>query len=219
MFKKLDLHGISCIAPVPGSRGPAWYWGSDFASGDLYEAEELFRGGHPVRGNRLVFVRYPEGRVVEPIAGREGRYFGRPIFWDGKLHILLADFPRGRIEIHRYDDGTGQTDLLAAIPLDQATDCYNLLLFGSPLLLTRQGNDGKFQLLWPDRVEFPLEDNGAFLGRGEDGRLYFSRWFEEPDGSDYREEVVARRYPAGEVLEVIPGTLWEMPDGQQWILQ
>ena len=73
-------------------------------------------------------------------------------------------------------------------------------------MLTRQGNDGKFQLLWPDRAEFPLEDNGAFLGRGEDGRLYFSRWFEEPDGSDYREEVVVRRYPAGEVLEVIPGT-------------
>ena len=63
------------------------------------------------------------------------------------------------------------------------------------------------------------EDNGGFLGRGEDGWLYFSRWFEEPDGSDYREEVVVRRYPAGEVLEVIPGTLWEMPDGQRWVLQ
>ena len=123
MFKKINTHGINCIEPVPGSRGPAWYWGSDFASGDLYEAEELFRGGHPVRGNRLVFVRFPEGRVVEPIAGREGRYFGRPRFDGGRLHILLADFPRGQIEIHRYDDGTGQTDLLAAIPLDQATDC------------------------------------------------------------------------------------------------
>ena len=99
------------------------------------------------------------------------------------------------------------------------SDCCNLLLFATPLMLTRQGNDGKFQLLWPDRAEFPLEDNGAFLGRGEVGRLYFSRWFEEADGSDYREEVVVRRYPAGEVLEVIPGTLWEMPDGQQWILQ
>ena len=64
MFKKIDVHGINCIEPVPGSCGPEWYWGSDFASGDLYEAEELFRGGHPVRGNRLVFVRYPEGLVV-----------------------------------------------------------------------------------------------------------------------------------------------------------
>ena len=169
MFKKIDTHGINCIEPVPGSRGPAWYWGSDFASGDLYEAEELFRGGHPVRGNRLVFVRFPEGRVVEPIAGREGRYFGRPCFDGGKLHILLADFPRGRIEIHRYDDRAGQTALLAAIPLDEVPDCCNLLLFATPLMLTRQGNDGKFQLLWPDRAEFPLEDNGAFLGRGEDG--------------------------------------------------
>ena len=132
MFKKIDVHGISCIAPVPGSRGPAWYWGSDFASGDLYEAEELFHGGHPVRGNRLVFVRFPEGRVVEPIAGREGRYFGRPCFDGGKLYILLADFPRGRIEIHRYDDRAGQTALLAAIPLDEVPDCCNLLLFATP---------------------------------------------------------------------------------------
>lgn len=98
-------------------------------------------------------------------------------------------------------------------------DCYSLLLFSSPLMLTRQGSDGRFQILWPDRAEFPLEDNGGFQGRGEDGRLYFSRWFEELDGSNYREEVVARRYPTGEVLEVTPGTLWEMPDGQQWLLQ
>lgn len=116
MLKKINLHGIHCIEPVPGSRGPAWYWGSDCAPGDLYEAEELFRSGHPVRGSRLVFIRYPEGRVVEPIAGQEGRYFGRPLFYDGKLHILLADFPGGRIEIHRYDDQSGQTALLAPSP-------------------------------------------------------------------------------------------------------
>lgn len=95
MFKKIDTHGINCIEPVPGSRGPEWYWGSDFASGDLYEAEELFRGRHPVRGNRLVFVRCPEGRVVEPIAGREGRYFGRPIFWDGKAVHPAGGLSRG----------------------------------------------------------------------------------------------------------------------------
>ena len=219
MFKRIDLHGIQCIAPVPGSRGPEWYWGSDCASGDLYEAEELFRDGRPLRGNRLVFVRWPEGRVAEPIAARAGQYFGRPLFHDGKLHILLADFPAGLVQIWQYDDQAGQTALLAAVPLNEVPDCCNLLLFASPLMLTRQGNDGRFQILWPDRAEFPLEDNGGFLGRGEDGRLYFSRWFEEPDGSNYREEVVARKYPTGEILEVIPGTLWEMPDGQQWILQ
>lgn len=31
--------------------------------------------------------------------------------------------------------------------------------------------------------------------------------------------MVVRSFPAGEVLEVLPGTMWEMPDGQKWILQ
>ena len=42
MFKKIDVHGINCIEPVPGSRGPAWYWGSDYTSGDLYEADDWY---------------------------------------------------------------------------------------------------------------------------------------------------------------------------------
>ena len=50
----------------------------------------------------------------------------------------------------------------------------------------------------------------------EGDRLYFCRWVEDPE---YREEMVVRSFPTGEVLEVLPGTMWEMPDGQKWILQ
>ena len=34
-----------------------------------------------------------------------------------------------------------------------------------------------------------------------------------------REEVLARRYPTGEVREVIPGAWQGMPDGQVWLLR
>ncbi|MCI8431549.1 MAG: hypothetical protein HFI16_15065, partial [Lachnospiraceae bacterium] len=50
-MKKIEAQGITYIEPLDGSR--EWYWGADYASGDLYEAEELFRMGHPVNRNKL----------------------------------------------------------------------------------------------------------------------------------------------------------------------
>lgn len=211
-MKKIHTQGISYIETVDGN--PDWYWGSDYAQGDLYEAEELFRDGHPVTCNLLVFVHYPDGRAVEPVKRKDGQYFGRPTYYEGKLHILLVDFPEGLIKIIQYDDERKQTALVAAVPLGEVKDCYNLLLAHTPLMLYRQGNDGMFQEVWPEKVEFPIGETESFLVRDGD-ILYFSRWT-EPDG---QEEMVVRKYPGGEILQVVPGTLKEMPDGQRWLLQ
>ena len=54
-MKRIITNGITDLEPLAGSS--EWYWGADYASGDLYEAEELFRSGHPIRKNRLVLVR------------------------------------------------------------------------------------------------------------------------------------------------------------------
>lgn len=213
MMKRIDLHGIPYLEPLNGNCG--WYWGSDYTHGDLYEAEELFRDQHSVQCSRLVFVHYPDGRVVEPIQGKEGQYFGRPIFFDGKLQILLVDFPNSLIQVFQYDDVGGRIIPAVSLSLTEVKDCYNLVLCQSPLMLTRQGNDGKFQSIWPEKFEFDIRKTETFFYIDGD-RMYFSRWFEEPD---YREEVVVRQYPTGEVLECIPGALMEMPDGRKWILQ
>lgn len=216
-MKTIATHGISYIEPLAGSR--EWYWGSDYATGDLYEAEELYRDGHPVTSNRLVFVHYPDGRVAEPILAKEGQYFGRPIAYEGKIQILMADFPKGSLHIRQYDDAANQIIETASLPLSAVKDCYNLLLKSSPLMLTRQGNDGKFEIVWPERASFGIGESETitegFLER-RDGKLYFSRWHDEPE---YHEEVVVRRYPDGEIIEVIPGSWTEMPDGQIWVLQ
>ena len=215
-MQTIDTHGISNLLPLNGDSG--WYWGSDYAQGDLYEAEELYRDHHPVTCNRLVFVHYPDGRVIEPIQGRAGQYFGRPIFHDGNIQILLTDFPRSLIQIVQYDDAAARVIPVAALPLAQVQDCYNLLLHSSPLMLTRQANDKTFQILWPEQVAFAIEETETFLARQGD-RLYFCRWYELPDTQDYREETVVRHYPDGTVLDVIPGTWMELPDGQVWILR
>lgn len=212
-MKRIETQGITYIEPLDGSRGE-WYWGTDYASGDLYEAEELFRDGHPVSRNKLIFVHYPEGRTVQPIAAKQGQYFGRPIFYRGKITILLADFPAGQIRILQYDGAPGQVSTLVEIPLSTVEDCYNLMLKTEPLMLTRQGMDDKFQIIWPEHMTLQMGEREAFLFR-EGQKLYFSAWEEDPE---YREEVLVRNMDTGEIIEHMPGTLISMPDGQRWIL-
>lgn len=215
-MKTIYTSGILSLEPLGG--GSQWYWGSDYAQGDLYEAEELYRDGHPVNSNRLVFVHYPDGRVVEPIKGRAGQYFGRPAFWNGKIWILLADFSEEQIRVLRYDDVEDTVSTEVSLPRTEVEDCYNLLLCQSPLMLTRQANDGRFQILWPEKVDFAIGERESLICWKGD-TLYFSQWHEGPEGQDYREEVLARRYPTGEVREVIPGAWQGMPDGQVWLLR
>lgn len=210
---KIATHGITYIEPLDGSC--EWYWGSDYTHGDLYEAEEAYHGHHPVYCNRLVFVHYPDGRVVEPMKGKMGQYFGRPISYCGKAQILLADFPKSTLRIFQYDDIADQVAETVVLPLTEMENCYNLMLKQSPLMLVRQANDEKFQIIWPETVEFDIGETETFVERKGD-QLYFCRWYEDPD---YREEVVVRKYPAGEIAEVIPGSWTAMPNGQVWILQ
>lgn len=210
---KIATHGITYIEPLDGSC--EWYWGSDYTHGDLYEAEEAYHGHHPVYCNRLVFVHYPDGRVVEPMKGKMGQYFGRPISYCGKAQILLADFPKSTLRIFQYDDIADQVAETVVLPLTEVENCYNLMLKQSPLMLVRQANDEKFQIIWPETVEFDIGETETFVERKGD-QLYFCRWYEDPD---YREEVVVRKYPAGEIAEVIPGSWTAMPNGQVWILQ
>lgn len=211
-MKRIVTNGITNLEPLTGSRD--WYWGADYASGDLYEAEELFRSGHPIQKNRLILVRRPEGTVYEPVRTEPGQYLGRPVHHDGQVVLLLVDFPKAEIRILIFHETDGTTKPLAVLPLSIVTDCYNLMLEALPLLLTRSAHDNKFQILWPERRDFAVEDHEyfAFL---EGNKLYTSVWHEDPD---YREEVLVRDYETGEVLERIPGNLRTMPDGQNWLL-
>ena len=211
-MKRIITNGITDLELMAGSS--EWYWGADYASGDLYEAEELFRSGHPIRKNRLVLVHRPEGTVYEPVCTKPGQYLGRPAYHNGQVALLLVDFPKGEIRILSFHEAKGTTEPLAVLPLSIVADCYNLILEAPPLMLTRSAHNNKFQILWPERRDFAVEDNEyfAFL---EGNRLYTTVWYEDPD---YREEVLVRDFDTGEVLERMPGSLRSMPDGQNWLL-
>lgn len=127
----------------------------------------------------------------------------------------MADFPQSTLRIIQYDDVTDLVTETTTLPLTTAGDCYNLMLKQYPLMLTRQANNEKFQIIWPEKVEFAIGETETFVERkGE--QLYFCRWYEDPD---YREEIVVRSYPAGEIVKVILGSLMVMPNGQIWNLQ
>jgi hypothetical protein len=147
------------------------------------------------------------------VAGK-GQYFGRPIYYDNRIYILMVDFPNGKIKILQFNDATEQTLALVEIPLATVEDCYNLLLKTSPLMLTRQSSDNKFQILWPEKVEFNIENTESFYFRiGE--KLYFSAWYEDPD---YREEIMVRNMDTSKIVDRVSGSITVMPDGQMWIL-
>ena len=212
-MKIISTKGLYNMRPVSGSA--EWYWCCDYVSGDLYEAEELYQDGHPIKQNRLLFLHYPDGHTVEPIVAHEGQYFGAPGFENGRLQILMADFPAGKIYVFQYNPTPEQLTLRAELSRSAIKDCYNLMFQQSPLMLVRQSFEKRLQFLWPETAEFEIGNTETFYSR-EGDNLYFTRWFEDPD---YREETVIRRWPTGEIAEVIPGTLMEFPDGQRWVLQ
>ena len=199
-MKRIITNGITNLEPLPGSS--EWYWGTDYASNDLYEAEELFRSGHPIDKNRLVLVHCPEGTVYEPVCTKPGQYLGRPVYHDGQIVLLLVDFPKEEIRILTFHEAQGTTEPLAVLPLSIVADCYNLMLEASPLMLTRSAHDNQFQIIWPERRDFAIEDH-EFFEFLEGNRLYTSVWYEDPD---YREELLVRDYDTGELLERIPGS-------------
>ena len=211
-MKHLNTFGISYFQLLEGSH--EWYWGTNHTGGDLYEASELYHHQPPLGSNRLIFIHYPDGHVVQPLETKDGQYFGRPIYFDNKLTFLLADFTANKIQIFQYQYKNNQLSTLAEISLSEIIDCYNLLLHASPLMLTRQGADHLFQIIWPEKVEFQIGDTESFCCRA-DTKLYFTAWYEDPH---YREELIIREYATGNILEKMPGSLLELPDGQKWRL-
>ena len=210
-MKRIDTQGVTYIEPIGGG---GWYFGMTTPNGDLYEAEELYRDGHPIRQNRLVLIHYPEGRTVQPVPSRPGRYFGHPVYDVGQIILLYVDFPEGQIHLETYDPGAERTAPLAVISLSEVEDCYNLMLRTSPPMLTRQADD-KLQIIWPERAEFDVDPAAGFCFR-EGERPYFSAWREDPD---YHEDTVVVDCRTGEVVERLPDTApMALPDGQGWIL-
>ena len=212
-MKDFDLNGITFLQPVPWGTDE-WYYALDHPCGDLYEAEELYQDGRLPAGSRLILLHYPDGSQFRPLPPEDGVAIGEPVYYDGRISFPAVDFPAGKILLYGFHCRSCRLTLIAELPLSEVEDCYNLRLHEHPLTLSRQPNDGALELIWPVRARIPVTDTESFFWR-EDERLYFSRWYEDPD---YREEIVVRDAASGQILEQFPGDIHVMPDGQLWHL-
>lgn len=211
-MKEINTQGITYLENLEGTT--KWYWGTDYIHGDLFEAEELFNNKHKISSNTLLFVSYPDGKVIEPIKAQDGRYFGRPLYYNNHIIILLVDFNKKLIKLEQYNDITSEIKNILSIPLSEVKDCYNLMLGTSPLMLTRQGNENTFEIIYPNKIQFQIGNNESFYFRKDD-YLYFSACFED---EEYRDEVIIRDINTGNIIEKKAGTITVMPDGQVWLL-
>lgn len=211
-LKTIVTGNISSIRLIEGSS--EWMWGTDYTYGDLYEAEELYTYGSRIVSSRLILVNRNTAEVFEPFAQKAGQYFGKPVEQDGIIMILAADFSLKTVRIVSYDPQTGVFETKAEIPRASFKNCYNLFLQRQPLMLTRIDSES-FDVIWPVQKSFAVKGNETFCFL-KDGRMYFSRWFEDPD---YREETLIRDFETGETLEVIRASLSMNEDGQWWMLK
>ena len=211
-MKTLDLQGMTNMELVRGGTGE-WYWSTDYVHGDLYEAEELFRMGHPVQSNRLYLIHYPDGTVYEPVPAIAGQYLGYPMNDNGSVALLAVNFPEGIIRILRFQPG--ELSEVAQIPLSAVKDCYNLILHTAPLTLTRTPGGGTFEIVWPEQIRFPIGERETLNFR-EGDKLYFTVWYEDPD---YREETIVRSLRDGTILDRFSGDIRIMPNGEKWLVK
>ena len=215
-MKTLDTHGITYFEKVP-SGTEEWYFGISYEHGDLYEAEEVFRAGEPVRGRELCLIHYPDGEIFWPIPKKAGAYSAEPAYYNGNIYLLNVDFLKDQIQILKFDCAERTVSPVETLPLSRIKDCYNLQLNTAPLTLTRQCvGTNEFEIVWPEQTSFRMGDHDSFFLRDGD-RLFFNRWYEEGDGSDYRfwEETVICDLNGNE-LEVLPGDVRVMPNGELW---
>lgn len=81
--------------------------------------------------------------------------------------------------------------------LSEVEDCYNLKLETTPLTLGRSGNDGFYEIVWPEKKKIAIGKTETVLFRDGD-RLYLSEWYEDPE---YHENVIVRNIQTGEIIE------------------
>ncbi len=213
-MKTIDIQGMTNMELVREGTDE-WYWATDYIHGDLYEAEELFRSGHPVRSNRLYLIHYPDGTVYEPLPPVDGQYLGTPVYDGNSVVLLVVSFTESTIRILRFLHQQEEVQEVTQLPLSAVKDCYNLMLHASPLSLTRQPNDGTFEVVWPEQVRLAINDRETLNFRDGD-KLYFNIWYEDPD---YREEILVRSLHDGAILERLSGDIHIMPNGERWLIK
>lgn len=204
-----------------------WYYShvSSKSFCDLYEAEEIVNDGYTFVGMGCALIHYPDGKVFKPFEIRENIYVEKPVFLDGNIYFLEVDFDKKIMSLiyidseelisGDFDEDKSIEDIKHVedeISLSEVEDCYNLMLKIAPVMITRGGNDGYFEIIYPEKKRYNIDVREGFDFRNGDD-MYFASWDENPEYEDF---IVVRDYESGEVKSVEKGSIFRMPNGEMW---
>jgi len=204
--------GFEDIYPLKVEESDSWYVGHWTPCSEAYEVPD-FQNKYP--GTRLYFFQYPSGKVFEPIKQEQNVFLERPVYEqkNNSFGIVRYDFNKQLIQVLVFKPDDSSVETLTELPFAKVKDLENIRLIISPFALVKHDvqNDA-VQFLWPEEKHYQFEQNESLDFQG-DGKLYLSKWMEDPD---YREEIIVRDAESGKILERSPGYLIRMPDGSIW---
>lgn len=209
-MKTIETNGIQNLMPMIGSN--AWYFGCDYATGSVNEYEEAFKNGGSPDADRIVFVHFPEGKVIEPFIAKKGQYLGWPCFCSGIIYSFLVDFIEREIMILSHNTMNGEQAIETCIALDNIRNLRDLFLYPTSPILAEQEDSGSFHIYWPVHISLDISKREVF-DMCIDNRLFFTKSNEETASKD---EVIVRDLKTGKMIEKIDGRIDIMPDGQIW---
>lgn len=214
MINIKEIKGISNSYPEKIEGTNEWYCCNEGINSfcDLYEAEEIFNKEGVFKGIIHHLIHFPDGEVHSPFQIKENVYVDKPVWNNGEFNFLVVDFSEKLIKITKYIPEKQKLEIITELLLSEVKDCYNLRLETAPLTLGRSGNDGFYEIIWPEKKKISIGNNEVVLFRDED-RLYFTAWYEDPE---YYENVIVRDIQTGKIIEKSRGYLLRLPNNVYW---
>ena len=206
------FEGFEDLYPERVDETDLWYYAQWSPCSEAYEALD-YKKEYP--GTRLYLIKYPSGEIYEPMGQEKNVFIERPVYEhkDNSFGIIRYDFSKEVIQLLIFKPGRSGVEVLAETDFSKVGDMINVRLITSPFALVRHDvqNDA-VHFLWPREMHIQFEENEGLYFQ-DDGKLYTSKWIEDPD---YREESIVRDAETGQILERSPGYLRRMPDGSVW---
>lgn len=103
--------------------------------------------------------------------------------------VCRGDFNKEVIQVLIFKPECSSVKTITEIPFSKVGDMINLRLINSPFALVKHDvHNDAVEFLWPKESNYKFEKNESLYFQ-DDGKLYLTKWIEDPD---YREEIIVR---------------------------
>ena len=178
---------------------------------DFYDMREI----KDYYGGIIRFYDFETCKVYEPFVVKRNVLYGEPLFYDGKLYFLKADFNEKMISLYHYYPEK-ECEVIFRIETDKV-NLYNLKVMGDKVHVTSQ--DSVFTCYYPENTSFVIGERET-VDYIDGDKIYCSEWQEEQNEETgeykYFEYLIIRDF-RGTILNRQLGSLMQRHDGSLFI--